>query len=31
VVLPYAGTSKIAVMTLRSEAGIEALRKQAQR
>jgi streptogramin lyase len=31
VVLPYARTSKIAVMTLRSEADIEALRKQAQR
>ena len=31
VILPYARTSKIAVMTLRSEADIEALRKQAQR
>jgi streptogramin lyase len=31
VVLPYARTSKIAVMTLRTEADIEALRKQAQR
>ncbi|MBX9773997.1 MAG: carboxypeptidase regulatory-like domain-containing protein [Xanthobacteraceae bacterium] len=31
VVLPYARTSKIAVLTLRSEADIESLRKQAQR
>ena len=31
VILPYARLSKIAVMTLRSEADIEALRKQAQR
>jgi streptogramin lyase len=31
VILPYARTSKLAVMTLRSEAEIEALRKQAQR
>jgi streptogramin lyase len=31
VVLPYARTSKVAVMTLRSEADIETLRKQAQR
>src|SRR5262245_40571782 len=31
VVLPYARTSKVAVMTLRSEADIEALRKQTQR
>ena len=31
VVLPYSRTCKIAVMTLRSEADIEALRKQAQR
>ena len=31
VILPYARTSKIAVMTLRSAADIEALRTQAQR
>ncbi len=31
VVLPYARLSKIAVMTVRSEADIDALRKQAPR
>ena len=31
VILPYARLSKVAVMTLRTEADIEALRSQAQR